>query len=80
MIKPNREKVIAAITEWNAAVSIAERKELDLSRILRAAGGRDGTIYGRWWLRPTADGGVRTQWLEAYPAKPAEPELDMGKD
>ena len=78
--KPTREDVIAAITERDAAKFRADHAELQLSRVLRAVGGGDGTTYGRRWLRPTADGKVRTQWLDTYPAKSPEPELSIEHD
>ena len=77
---PTREDVIAAITEWGAAKSTADHAEVQLSRVLRAAYGEDGTTYGRWRLTPTADGKVSAEWLDTYPATPQEPELTIEQD
>ena len=81
MPKPQtREDVIDAITQHDATKATAGRAELQLSRVLRAVYGGDGTTYGRRRLRPTANGKVATEWLETDPAKPTEPALTIEED
>ena len=80
MPEPTREDVIAAITKRDATKATADHAELQLSRVLRAVYGGDGTTYGRRRLKPTADGKVATEWLETYPVKRPEPELSIEED